>query len=116
MSWLYWGIGRHIVEFERGGKRAVYGRELLKAISVRLVEKHGRGYSWRNLYLMCQFYEGYQDPAFLKSFAPKVSFTKLVQVLSMDAQEKKTFYLGMAIRERWPTYTLKRQIQSGLYE
>ncbi len=116
MTWLYWGIGRHLVEFERGGKRAVYGRELLKVVSRRLVEKHGRGYSWRNLYLMCQFYEGFQDAAYLSMVASKVSFTKLVQTLSLDVPEKKSFYLEMAIRERWPSYTLKRQIQSGLYE
>lgn len=45
MTWLYWGIGRHIVEFERGGKRAVYGQELLKVIAKRLESKFGRGYS-----------------------------------------------------------------------
>lgn len=56
MTWLYWGIGRHIVLFERGGKRrAVYGQELLKTMARRLMAKHGRGYSWRSLYLMVEF-------------------------------------------------------------
>ena len=116
MTWLYWGIGRHIVEFERGGERAVYGRELLKEIGRRLVEKHGRGYSWRNLYLMCQFYEGFQEPVLLQSLVAKLSFSKLIQVLSVETPEKKSFYLQMTIKERWPVRTLRRQITSGLYE
>jgi len=116
MTWLYWGIGRHIVEYERGGKRAIYGQELLKVIGRRLVEKHGRGYSWRNLYLMCQFYEGFPDHVLLKPFVTKLAFSKLVQVLSVETPEKRLFYLQMAVKERWAVRVLRRQIASGLYE
>ncbi|PKN30788.1 MAG: DUF1016 domain-containing protein [Deltaproteobacteria bacterium HGW-Deltaproteobacteria-21] len=50
-------IGRRIVEHEqKGEKRAEYGTELLKALSARLTEEFGRGFSVTNLKLMRQFF------------------------------------------------------------
>lgn len=50
-------IGRRIVEHEqKGAKRAAYGAELLKELSVRLTEEFGRGFSKSNLAAMRAFY------------------------------------------------------------
>ncbi len=52
-----WNIGRYIVEFEQDGKeRAEYGTQLLKRLSEDLTKVYGRGFSYRNLSLMKQFY------------------------------------------------------------
>lgn len=53
----YWHIGRYIVEYEQGGKeRAEYGTELLKRLSKDLTKSFGRGYSYRSLRKIKQFY------------------------------------------------------------
>lgn len=50
-------IGRCIVEHEqKGEKRAGYGQEMLKALSTRLTEEFGRGFSVTNLQLMRKFF------------------------------------------------------------
>jgi len=50
-------IGRRIVEHEqKGEKRAGYGQEMLKALSTRLTEEFGRGFSVTNLQLMRKFF------------------------------------------------------------
>ncbi len=50
-------IGRRIVEHEQqGALRAGYGQEMLKALSARLAEEFGRGFSVTNLKLMRQFF------------------------------------------------------------
>src|SRR4051812_14602295 len=50
-------IGRRIVVHEqKGEKRAGYGKELLKGLSVRLTEEFGRGFSEDNLSRMRAFY------------------------------------------------------------
>jgi predicted nuclease of restriction endonuclease-like (RecB) superfamily len=55
-------IGRRIVEHEqKGEKRAAYGAELLKELSVRLTEEFGRGFSPVNLSHMRRFYLTWQD-------------------------------------------------------
>jgi predicted nuclease of restriction endonuclease-like (RecB) superfamily len=57
----YWEIGRRIVEYEQEGKsRAQYGGELLVRLSEDLTAKHGRGFSWRNLYQMRAFFQGWE--------------------------------------------------------
>ena len=57
MVYTYWHVGRYIVEFEQGGKdRAEYGTALLKHLAKDLSHSFGKGYSWRNLYNMKQFY------------------------------------------------------------
>ena len=64
---MYWEIGRRIIEFEQAGKpRAGYGEELLARLSKDLTEKHGRGFSARNLRQMRAFYlawEIWQTPS-----------------------------------------------------
>ncbi len=50
-------IGRRIVEHEQQGeRRAEYGKALLKALSERLTEEFGKGYSQTNLEYMRRFY------------------------------------------------------------
>jgi hypothetical protein len=57
MTATYWEIGRRIVEFEQGGKkRAEYGAELLKRLSVDLTARHGRGFGVDNLQRFRQFF------------------------------------------------------------
>jgi predicted nuclease of restriction endonuclease-like (RecB) superfamily len=57
-------IGRRIVEHEqKGAKRAAYGAELLKELSVRLTEEFGRGFSAVNLSHMRRFFLTWQDRA-----------------------------------------------------
>lgn len=56
----YWEIGRHIVEFEQGGKeRAAYGTELVKKLLHDHTQSFGKGYSYRNLQLAKKFYQTY---------------------------------------------------------
>ena len=55
-------IGRCIVEHEqKGAKRATYGKELLKELSLRLTEEFGRGFSEDNLSNMRRFYLVWKD-------------------------------------------------------
>lgn len=58
----YWEVGRRIVEFEqRGEAQAPYREELLKRLGTDLTQRFGRGFSWRNLYLMRNLYLAYPD-------------------------------------------------------
>lgn len=57
----YWQIGRHIVEFEQGGKdKSEYGSELLDRISKDLTLSFGKGFSRSNLFQIRQFYIKFQ--------------------------------------------------------
>ncbi|MGN0867462.1 MAG: DUF1016 N-terminal domain-containing protein [Oligosphaeraceae bacterium] len=62
MVTCYYQIGRMIVEDEqKGRRRAGYGEKTLQALSQRLTERFGKGFSYRNLRLFRQFYQTYSS-------------------------------------------------------
>lgn len=57
MTAAYWLIGRHILEFEQGGRdRGEYGGKVVERLAADLSRRYGRGFSFRNLWLMRAFY------------------------------------------------------------
>ena len=55
-------IGRQIVEEEQGGKRrAEYGKQIIKDLSLRLTQRFGRGWSEPTLWRIRQFFLLYSD-------------------------------------------------------
>lgn len=141
----YWEIGRRVVEFEqRGAAHADYGTELLKRLGADLTQRFGRGFSWRNLYLMRNFYLAY--PPILQTLSAKsavadkgqtpsglspepsteisqtlsrkfpLSWSHYVCLLALDDPHKRDFYEEEARRAGWSVRQLDRQINAVLYE
>ena len=53
----YWSVGRHIVEYEQGGKeKAEYGNYLFEQLSKDLTNVYGKGFSRANLLYMRKLY------------------------------------------------------------
>lgn len=76
-------IGRRIVEHEqKGAKRAAYGAELVKELSVRLTEEFGRGFSKANLEYMRRFYLEWQIrvPRIAQQPAGQLASTDILQL------------------------------------
>lgn len=62
MVLAYWHIGREIVEhIQKGEGRAEYGEQVLNALSERLSERYGKGFSVTNLRYFRLFYQTYID-------------------------------------------------------
>ena len=62
MVYAYFEIGKLIVEEEQhGADRAAYGTQLLKELSIYLIQQFGKGYSAENLKLMRRFYVVYSQ-------------------------------------------------------
>ena len=60
MTAAYWLIGRHILEFEQGGRdRGQYGRGVVERLAADLTRQFGRGFSRQNLWQMRQFYAAF---------------------------------------------------------
>ena len=144
MTATYWEIGRRIVEFEQGGgKRAQYGKALLKRLSEDLAGRFGRGFSERNLEQMRLFYEGWpisqtvsakskgtelvpQQPSSRRVVGeahllqPREQFplpwSHYVRLLSIKNLHARVFYETEAIRGGWSVRQLDRQINSMFYE
>ena len=109
----YWLLGRHIVEFEQGGKeRAEYGQNLIKQLAADLALRHGRGFSRSNLIRFRQFYLTYPKGATLSHL---FSWSHIIELLKIDDPLERSFYEQQCQKERWSVRELIRQKESALF-
>ncbi|NTU41729.1 MAG: DUF1016 domain-containing protein [Nitrospirales bacterium] len=95
----YWQVGRHIVEFEQGGKiRADYGKALIASLAKDLSLRHGKGFSRSNLIRVRQFYLAYQKGATLSQL---LSWSHIVEILKIDDPLERGVYEQQCVNERW---------------
>ena len=110
----YWHIGRHIVEFEQGGKaRAAYGKQLLQHVAQALSHEFGKGFDERNLRNMRAFYQVFPIWNAVRS---ELSWTHYRLLLRVDTESARTWYMQEAVDQNWSTRVLERQIGTLYYE
>ena len=115
MTEMYWNIGRYIVEYEQNGAdRAKYGSGLLQKIANSLTKAYGKGFSYRNLRAIRQFYLAFLNWQTLSAKSLSLShFFFLSQIKDID---ERHFYMLEANSEQRSLRELKRQFNSALYE
>ena len=133
MTASYWKIGRRIVEEEQRGQQcANYGEQLITRLAKDLSRRCGRGYGYRNLYHMRQFYMTYpgilqtvsaesgRSGSLGKSSSPEeslrepgkgfpLSWSHYVSLLSVRKPEARAFYEGESLRCGWTVRQLDLQ-------
>ena len=110
---LYWNIGKTIMEIQQGDERAAYGDAVLDKLSQKLTNEFGKGFSSRNLRTMRKFYLMYP---IWKTVSAKLSWSHYLELIKIDEETKRDFYLNECINSRWSVRELERQIGSLLYE
>jgi len=116
LTLLYWQIGRRIRIDVLKEKRAEYGQKIFYALSGKLTEEFGRGYSERNLANMVRFAEVFPDPKILHALRAKLGWTHFRQIIYLDDPLKRDFYAELCRIENWSTRTLENKIGSMLFE
>ncbi len=119
----YWQIGRHIVEFEQGGKdKSEYGSELLDRISKDLTLSFGKGFSRSNLFQIRQFYIKFQkiqtlsgQLAINENLSHNLSWSHYIEILKAENELEIGFYYKQCEKENWSVRELKRQMKSMLF-
>lgn len=110
----YWQLGRHIVEFEQGGKsRAAYRAELLPRLAAALSREFGQGFDASNLRNMRLFYQAFPNR---DALLHELSWTHYRLLLRVDAPEARSWYLREAAEQNWSTRVLEGQIGTLAYE
>jgi len=141
-----WLIGAYIREYEQKGEdRAAYGDKLLEKLSHTLCKSLDKSYTGRYLGLCRQLFDTYSQirksvisefkvsELFLASkeiqksmisnfeihaetLLQNLSFTHLVELMSIENPLKRTFYEIECIRGNWSVRELKRQIDTLYFE
>lgn len=110
---LYWNIGKSIMEIQQGDERASYGDAVLDKLSQKLTNEFGKGFSSRNLRTMRKFYLMYP---IWQTVSSKLSWSHYLELIKIEEDNKRNFYLNECINTRWSVRELQRQIDSLLYE
>lgn len=117
MTVMYWHIGDRINRELLGGERASYGKQIVANLSKALTEQYGgREFSEKNLNRMRLFASRFPDIEIWTPLVSKLSWSHFLQVMPIEDDLARNFYLTMAADQRWSKRTLKAKIEGMLYE
>ncbi len=109
----FWHIGQHIVTFEQAGKvRADYGSHLLDRLSKDLTLRYGKSFSRSNLVYIRKLY---LVIPISESLTHQLTWTHFIEILKIEDELERSFYIKQCERENWGVRELKRQIKSSLF-
>lgn len=112
-----WLLGKRIAEEElQGEDRAIYGKEIVKQLSIHLTNVYGKGFTQSNLYQFVQFYKFF--PEIFHTVCVKsqiLSWSHYRTLLRVTDKDARDWYLQEAINEMWSVRTLDRNIASQYY-
>lgn len=116
MMLLYWQVGKTIRSEILNNQKSEYGKEVIDNLSIQLTSVYGKGYSRRNLFNMLSFYDGFPNSEIVQTLSAQLSWSHILEILRIEDELKRTFYITMIENERWSVRTLKERINSMLYE
>lgn len=109
----YWELGAYI-----SGKiaSAEWGDGVVKELAADLARRYpgARGYTRPNLFRMRQFHEAYRANRKVSALLRQLPWTHHLLILGQAKPvEARVFYILAAIKERWTSRELERQLRSG---
>lgn len=113
---LYWQVGQTI---SRKIEQAQWGDGVVAQLAEHLARTQPglRGFTWRNLFRMRQFYEAYRDNEIVSPLVRLLPWTHNLIILNQSQRpEEREFYLRQAIQEKWSSRELERQFKTALFE
>jgi predicted nuclease of restriction endonuclease-like (RecB) superfamily len=116
LTLLYWHIGDRIRREILLEKRAEYGRSIVVTLSRQLVLEYGNGFADKNLHRMIQFADAFPDMQIVVTLSRQLSWSHFLRLITFKDQLKRDFYAEMCRIEKWNVRTLRKKIDSMLYE
>ena len=138
-------VGRYIFEDEQQGERAAYGKNILRNLSSRLIEKYGKDWSYDTLVRCRKFYQAYENAEIVATPLPQLEgatqssenkkitncgnaiapirlprftlqWSHYLVLMRIEDIEARSFYEIECTQQQWSVEELRRQVGSSLYE
>ena len=114
---MYWHIGERINRDVLGSHRAEYGKQIVSTVSAQLQEEFSsKGFAKRNIHRMMQFAQQFPDIKIVTTLSTQMTWSHVVEVLSLPDDIQREFYLTLAASERWSVRRMRKEIDGMLYE
>ena len=98
------------------GERAEYGKEILATLSQQLMQEYGNGFSYSALTRMARFFEAFPDRKIVATLSQTLSWSHFRELLPLEKHLQRDFYAEICRVERWSVRTLRKKIDSMLFE
>jgi predicted nuclease of restriction endonuclease-like (RecB) superfamily len=98
----------------RSEARAAYGQNVLAALSARLTEDFGKGFTTANLRNFRQFYLAFTDEQIRYALRSNLTWTHLRQLMRIDNLDARNWYMRRSQPARLERPRLDRQISHAL--
>ncbi len=112
----YWNIGKRINDDILKNRRAEYGEQILPTLSAKLVKEYGNGFSVSALTRMCAFNEKFPDFQIVATLWQQLSWSHFKLIIPLKTNLERDFYAQMCRVERWSVRTLRKKIDSMLFD
>ena len=116
MTLLYWRIGKRIQTEVLGNERAEYGKEILQTLSAKLSDDFGSGFSYTALTRMVKFAENFSESGIVATLSQQLGWSHFKEIIPLKDDLQRDFYAEMCRVERWSVRTLRKKIDSMLFE
>ena len=117
LTMMYWHIGERINRDVLGSHRAEYGKQIVSTVSAQLQEEfNSKGFAKRNIHRMMQFAQQFPDIKIVTTLSTQMTWSHVVEVLSLPDDIQREFYLTLAASERWSVRRMRKEIDGMLYE
>lgn len=114
MTEVYWYVGKITYELSENTTKATYGKKIIEALSSKLTNEFGSGFSPVSIRRMRRFYEMYP---IWSTVSTELSWAHFQELIRIDRKEEREFYEIESIKSNWGCRELRRQkIQSYMID
>jgi hypothetical protein len=106
----YWNVGKMLSE--AGTK---YGEGTIKKWSIVFTKKYGKGYNYRNLLIMIQYYISFLKMNPLGSHL-NIAWSNLREIVKIKEENRRNYYLNLCIQNNLTKRNLIDLIKANTYE
>ena len=112
---LYWSIGNFLFVELKQKNQLQYGKQILATVSQELTGKFGKGFTYTALTRMLKVAELFPKKK-IATVSQQLSWSHLIELVSIEDKIKRLFYTEMAIAEKWGVRTLRAKQDEMLFE
>ena len=110
---MYWNIGKRIVEYQGGEGRAKYGDRLIERLSIELTKEYGSGFKKTNLKAMRKFYECFPIG---QTLSDQLNWSHYQLIMRIENPVARDYYINEVITRQLSVRELERLIKTNTYE
>lgn len=92
-------------------------KQIVSQVSTQLQAEFGKkGFEPRSIWRMMQFAQYFPDSKIVSAASTQLAWSHIIEILSLNDELQREFYLTLAASERWSVRRLRKEIDAMLFE